>query len=250
MSVKRPHDDDVVIIEDHHKSNVERNIQEKRRRHKGPLSREQLKRKQDVIRRRDEVRRINRREMSCFGAYRTMFNIDRLQRMKSENDELDENVDDMIQEVIRLRDNFVEKLKKRDADIASGKVDANEPTGKEKARQIKQWLATVPTLLAQHELNKKADLSTEFELTQLTTVFNYVHQGNNGGHDEDEPSTSQEHQDDASDVDESDTEDIMSLHDEEEDDAQSDLDESDVEESESDDEQDEEMAKSDSEVDE
>lgn len=164
----------------------------KRRRAKGPLTKEQLRRKEAVATRRDKVRRINRKEADKFGAFRTMYTMDRVQRMKSENDELDENVEEMITEVIRLRDSFEEKLRKREADIKAGRVDPQEPEGKEKARQIKQWLTTVPTLLAQHERNKAKDHSQEFELTHLTTVFNYVHQGNNGGHDEDGPSVEEE----------------------------------------------------------
>lgn len=164
----------------------------KRRRTKGPLTKAQLRRKEAVAVRRDKVRRINRKEADKFGAFRTMYTMDRVQRMKSENDELDENVEEMIAEVIRLRDSFNEKLRRREEDIKSGKVDPQEPEGKEKVRQIKQWLATVPTLLAQHERNKAKDHSQEFELTHLTTVFNYVHQGNNGGHEEDEQAAPEE----------------------------------------------------------
>lgn len=146
-----------------------------------PLTPDEIKLQKIVERRREQRRKINRRYAERTGYAMTIMAFDRVKRMQSENDELDSNLQSMLQTVRDLQAKFIMKLEKREADIASGKVDPAEPAGKEHARQMTQWLAVVPSLLAHYEEQKEDWAANDRDLNHLTTVFNYVDQGNNSG---------------------------------------------------------------------
>ncbi|KAI1306996.1 hypothetical protein HDE_00855 [Halotydeus destructor] len=110
-----------------------------------------------------------------------MMAVDRVKRMKSENDELDTNLEHMLTTVKQLKEKFLNKLAVREKELLEGLIDPDEPIGKEHARQMRQWLLVVPTLLRHYEQKEVADISADRDLNNLTTVFNYIDQGNNTG---------------------------------------------------------------------
>lgn len=146
-----------------------------------PLSEDELKLQRIVDRRREQRRKLNRRFSERTGHAITLIAFDRVKRIQSENDELDGNLENMLQTVRDLQAKFVSKLEKREHDIAAGVVDAEEPKGKERARQMTQWLAAVPALLEQYDEKKQDWAASDRALNHLTTVFNYIDQGNNSG---------------------------------------------------------------------
>ncbi|KAI1286351.1 hypothetical protein HDE_11103 [Halotydeus destructor] len=153
----------------------------KKRRTRAPLTDDEVKLDKIVERRRESRRRWNRRYLERTGRRITMMAIDRVKRMKSENDELDTNLGHMLTTVKQLKEKFLNKLAVREKGLQDGLIDPEEPTGKEHERQMRQWLLVVPSLLQHYEEKKDADMSADRDLNNLTTVFNYIDQGNNAG---------------------------------------------------------------------
>lgn len=146
-----------------------------------PLTEYELKLQKIVNRRREQRRKLNRTFAERTGESMTIIAFDRVKRVQSENDELDENLESMLQTVRDLQTKFKLKLEKREMDIASGAIDPEEPLRKENARQMSQWLSAVPSLLEHYEEKKKDWATNDRNLNNLTTVFNYTDQGNNSG---------------------------------------------------------------------
>ena len=149
-----------------------------------PLTQDELKLRKIVEKRRELRRKVNRQYYESKGHATTIRQFDRVKRIQSEQEELDENLDKMLDTVRELQAKFIKRLEKRDKDIIACKIDPEEPVAKEHARQMTQWLSIVPTLLATYENKKKGEWKLDKnnrDLYQLTTVFNYVDQGNNQG---------------------------------------------------------------------
>jgi len=149
-----------------------------------PLTEDELKLRKIIEKRREQRRKVNQIYYKSTGHCATIRQFDKAKRIQSEQEELDENLDKMLDTVRDLQAKFTKRLEKRDKDIAANRLDPEEPTSKEHARQMTQWLSIVPTLLATYENKKRGEWKLDTnnrDLYQLTTVFNYVDQGNNQG---------------------------------------------------------------------
>lgn len=112
---------------------------------------EQKKLRRLVRKRRKQRKKVNKEYYDRTGFAETIRKFDLVKRIVAEQDELRENLSSMLDTMRELQRKFKARLAKRALDIESGKLDPNEPIRKRQAKEMEEWLATAPLLIAAYE---------------------------------------------------------------------------------------------------